>query len=293
MTCQSERRMILCGGLQSGGTTLISWCFLQRGDTNGVLDMPHDVLQTSFDKVREPIVWVKMTISAFAWTDVRELFADLGWNPEPLLIVRDVRTAYSSLIKKDYGLNGTTAEDPPLRMRFRRFLRDWEMFQAKGWPILKYEDFMREERVALRQVCAALALPWDEGMIAWPKSAQQIAYIDEPNKTFYQSLSAGSLPAAKLPDKAKLCLGQIPQCELEWLETNFAAYNEYHGYPAQVHSETNLPLSSAPPSFENTRRYWSSQEYERLWREHETLCRDKENQESGVRSQESGNRSQE
>ena len=30
-------------GLQSGGTTLISWCFLQRADTDGILDANNDV----------------------------------------------------------------------------------------------------------------------------------------------------------------------------------------------------------------------------------------------------------
>ncbi len=269
MTSAGEQRMILCAGLQSGGTTLISWCFLQRQDTNGVLDMPHDVLQTSFEEVREPIVWVKMTISAFSWIDVRDLLTDLGWNPEPLLIVRDVRTAYASLMTKDYGINGTTAEDPPLRMRLRRFLRDWEMFRAKGWPILKFEDLIEGERATLQRVCCALALPWDEGMITWPKSAQEIAYMNEPNRTFHKSLLAGSLPSAKLPDKAKVCLGQIPLSELEWIEATFAAYNNYHLYPARVLPETKLSPALAAPSFGYTRRHWFSQEYERLWQEAE------------------------
>jgi hypothetical protein len=273
MTCQSERRMILCAGLQSSGTTLISWCFLQRQDTNGMLDMPHDTLQTSFDKVVEPVVWIKMTVSAFRWIDVRDLLADLGWNPEPILIVRDVRSTYASLMTKDYGRNGTTAEDPPLRMRFRRFLQDWEMFRAQGWPILKYEDFIKEERAALQEACSALALSWDEAMIVWPKRPLEIAYIDEPNQTFHQSLAAGALPAAKIVDKAKICLGHVPQSELTWLEATFKAYNEYHGYPVRVHSETKLSPASPPPTFEKTRRYGNSQEYERLWREHDALCR--------------------
>jgi hypothetical protein len=79
------RRMILCGGLQSSGTTLVSWCSLQRQDVNGVLDMSHDLIMYSFDRVKEPIVWVKMTIGAFRWLDVYETYRDLGWNPEPLL----------------------------------------------------------------------------------------------------------------------------------------------------------------------------------------------------------------
>src|SRR5262249_31765043 len=127
-----RRRFILCGGLQSGGTTLVSWCFLQRRDTDGVLDMPHDTIRTSFERIQTPIVWCKMPIGAFRWLDVCEVYQDLGWSPEAVLVVRDVRSAFASLMKKEYGYNGTTAEEPPLRMRFRRFLRDWELFQSRG-----------------------------------------------------------------------------------------------------------------------------------------------------------------
>src|SRR5438094_9826269 len=87
----SDRRMILCAGLQSGGTTLVSWTFLQRRDTNGVLDMQNSIIHASFDRVVEPIVWVKMTIGAFRWLEVCDVYRDLGWNPQPLLVVRDVR----------------------------------------------------------------------------------------------------------------------------------------------------------------------------------------------------------
>src|SRR5262249_29100148 len=93
----SRRRMILAAGLQSGGTTIVSWCFLQRRDTNGVLDMANESIHVSFGKVTEPIVWVKMTVGSFRWFDVSEVYRDLGWQPEPLLIVRDVRSAFSSL----------------------------------------------------------------------------------------------------------------------------------------------------------------------------------------------------
>ncbi len=39
----SSRRVILCGGLQSSGSSLISWCFLQRRDTDGVFDANGDM----------------------------------------------------------------------------------------------------------------------------------------------------------------------------------------------------------------------------------------------------------
>src|SRR5207253_10289019 len=129
---------------------------LQRLDTNGVLDMPHDIIHTSFDRVAEPVVFVKMTVGAFRWLDVSDVYRDLGWNPEPQLVVRDVRVAYASLMTKQYGFNGTTAEEPPLRMRLRRFRKDWELFRASDWPILKYEDVVNDERGSLQRACDRL-----------------------------------------------------------------------------------------------------------------------------------------
>lgn len=278
---QPKQRMILCGGLQSGGTTLISWCFLQRRDANGVLDMVHDIVRASFDEVREPVLWVKMTIGAFRWLDVFELYRDLGWEPTPLLIVRDARAAYASLLKKDYGKNGTTAEEPPLRTRFRRFLRDWELFRARRWPIIKYEDFLQDERAVLQRSCQALGLPWDEGMISWRKELSDIAYVNEPNRTFARSIAKGSLGAAMLPEKAAIQIDNLPPSELAWLEETFAAYNAVHAYPAHVApaADKGLPAALPPPSFENTIRHWYLSEIERLQRELDVLqekgkCRD-------------------
>jgi hypothetical protein len=261
----TKRRMILGAGLQSGGTTLISWCFLQRRDTNGVLDMRNDIIHTSFEKVQEPICWVKMTIGAFRWLDVSEVYQDLGWKPEPLLIVRDVRTTYASLMKKDYGFNGTTAEDPPLRLRFRRFLRDWDLFRANGWPLLKYEDFIQDEERAGRDICAQLSLPWDEGMITWPKQPAEIAYIMETNETFTESIGKGSLKAANLKQKAQLRIDGLPLTELQWLETTFSSYNAFHKYPPCVRPTCPAPIMMASPRFEGTRRHWHESEEYGLW----------------------------
>jgi hypothetical protein len=38
------KTLYLCGAPQSSGSSLISWCFLQRGDTDGVLDARNDLL---------------------------------------------------------------------------------------------------------------------------------------------------------------------------------------------------------------------------------------------------------
>lgn len=278
------QRMILCAGLQSGGTTLVSWCFLQRRDTNGVLDMPSDVIQPAFEKVKEPIVWVKMTIASFRWLDLYETYRDLGWKPEPLMVVRDVRAAYSSLIMKPYGINGTTAEDPPLRMRFRRFLHDWELFRTNGWPIIKFEDLISEHRAVLSNICADLSLPWDEGMISWPKKTSEIAFNkDNYNKeklqeTFESSIEEGNLSTAKLQDRANLRIDNLPVSELEWLEETFSAYNRFHRYPQEVRptSSQETPTSLPAPHYKGTTRNWYYSEMERLRNEYWRLISENE-----------------
>jgi hypothetical protein len=278
----SARRMILCAGLQSGGTTLVSWCFLQRRDTNGVLDMPNDVIRTSFEEVQEPTLWVKMTIGSFQWLDVYEIYRDLGWEPEPLLVVRDVRAAYSSLRRKPYGINGTTAEDPPLRMRFRRFLRDWELFRAKGWPIIKFEEFIHEPRAVLMNTCADLSFPWDEGMLSWPKRRSEITYDHsgpmKSRSTFKESIKEGNLTAAKLQDRGEIGIEYLPKSELEWLGQTFTAYNDFHHYPKEIRPalQGGMPISMPAPHYEGTAREWYYSENERLKNEYWRLISENE-----------------
>ena len=38
------RQLYLCAGLQSSGSTLVSWAFLQRADMDGVVDARFDML---------------------------------------------------------------------------------------------------------------------------------------------------------------------------------------------------------------------------------------------------------
>lgn len=231
-----EQRLILCGGLQSGGTTVISWCFLQRVDTDGVLDMRNDIVYPALNKVTTPIVWVKMTIGSFRLIDVAEIYSDLGWTPEPVLIVRDTRTAYASLLTKGYGFNGTTAEQPPLRTRFRRFLQDWQSCRSRGWPIVRFEDFLSDPVIELQSLCHELSLPWDDAMTAWPKQLSDISYVGTPNETFAASAVGADLAGGLLKQKSDVSIGGLPQYEHEWLEETFHEYNVYHGYPTSMNA---------------------------------------------------------
>jgi hypothetical protein len=262
------QRMILCGGLQSGGSTIVSWCFLQRGDTDGELDMANDLLRVSFEAARRPVVWCKMTVGSFRWVDVAAVYRDLGWRPEPLLVVRDVRRALASLVNKPYGFNGTTAEQPPLRLRLLRFLQDWELFRAEGWPVLRYETFVTEPRAELLRASSAVGLLWDEAMVDWPKTIEDAAYVNESvNTSFASCLGAGTLTdalARYTSDDAPIAL---PEAELDWLQSTFAEYNVALGYPAHV-DRTGATVGGLPlPSYQGSGRQWYVHELERLNRD--------------------------
>src|SRR5436305_1153439 len=116
------RDLYLCAGLQSSGSTLVSWCFLQRADMDGVLDARFDHLPRIPTTLNAPLAWCKFTVACFRFSEVQHYLEDEGYVVHPLLVVRDVRAVFNSLIRKVYGRNGVTADDPPLRLRLERFL---------------------------------------------------------------------------------------------------------------------------------------------------------------------------
>ncbi len=91
MALAAENALVLCGGLQSSGTTLISYCFLQRADTNGVLDADNDLLPALDPRLARPVAWYKTTVSCFRLSEIAQHYRDAGWNVRTLLILRDLR----------------------------------------------------------------------------------------------------------------------------------------------------------------------------------------------------------
>jgi hypothetical protein len=256
---ESKNRMLyLCAGLQSSGTTLISWCFLQRSDLDGFLDARSDALADIPFSSRTSCTWLKTTISSFRMGEQMAHFQDLGWTVKPLLICRDVRAVYASLRTKVYGLNGTTAEDPPLRMRFRRFREDWEMFCKKEWPMVRFDHFLFEPERVLKSACVALNLPWDEAMLTWPKSKSAIFDTRNGNETF--NVHRGNNLAATIrlsQERKEHSPLSIPPKELAWLEKEFVDFNQAHGYPEHIpwQPTTAEEEERAVPCFEVTRRF--------------------------------------
>ncbi|MCZ6673477.1 MAG: hypothetical protein O7C75_11135 [Verrucomicrobia bacterium] len=243
--------LILAAGLQSGGTTTVSWCFLQRSEMDGVLDLPFDLLQP-MPRIGTPYGWCKMTIASFRWHDVADYYRWQGWEVHPLLIVRDVRDVLASMKRKIYGINGTTPEDPPLRLRLMRFLRDWEEFNRRGWPILRFESFTERPEEQLKKCCERLELPWQDSMLTWPKRIQDIADPSRGNSKFLSTFERGNLASALLKHDDKPL--DLSAEELRWLEEEFRDYNVETTYPLHREIAPSSDMETSEPSFEGTGR---------------------------------------
>lgn len=244
--------LFLCGAPQSSGSTLVSWCFLQRADTDGVLDARNDLLP-DVPAVAAANAWCKFTVSAFRTLDVACHLADAGWGVRPLLVARDLRVVFDSLLTKPYGRNGVTAEEPPLRLRLRRFHRDWQRACREGWPVLRYESFVADPEGTLRLACEQIGLPWDPAMLTWPKDSSELAAGGHGSKTF--RASRGHCLAETL--RPELCAphtAHIPEDDLRWAEAEFGDYNEALGYPPRLEADA-CPPGRAVPRYEVTRRY--------------------------------------
>jgi hypothetical protein len=257
-TCRPTKPVLyLCGGLQGSGSTLISWCFLQRADLRGVLDGVFDLAPSLLAKRADQTAWYKTTIACFRLVELAEHYADFGWEIRPLLVVRDVRTVWASLVSKPYGRNGTTAEDPPLRMRFRRFLDDWQFFRAQNLPMVQFESLVLEPEATLRRACDDLGLEWDQGMLTWPKRQEDLGNQQGGNETFLRS-RAGSLgQTLRRPSKPDAEGGSVAAADWRWLEHEFGEFNQANGYESELPPPTSVSTSPQGcwPGFAATRRY--------------------------------------
>jgi hypothetical protein len=244
---------------------------------DGILDADNDLLADIPVHWGCPNTWYKTTISCFRMSELKAHFEDAGWRVHPLLVVRDVRQVWASLCRKSYGRNGITAEDPPLRLRLRRFKEDWQHFRRNGWPMIRYETFVAEPVEVLRFVCSQLELHWDEAMLTWPKDPVDIASTKHGNQTFRQTRGQGLLHSIK-QNSEELKPGAIPQVDLEWLESEFAEFNQENGYPDRVHVSpvSTMVAGRAIPSFESTRRHkWEMRRKPLRWFMHSIGFRDR------------------
>jgi hypothetical protein len=235
---------------------------------DGVLDSEYDLLPRLAPNLGKPLVWCKTTISSFRLSELISHYDDEGWVVSPLLIVRDVRDTWASLLVKPYGTNGFTAEDPPLRLRFRRFKEDWGLFRANGWPILRYESLWDDHKKTLRDACQQLALAWDDSMIHWTKGANQIADASRGSDSFRRTKGRNLSETLARYSAYKKKESIIRGGDLAWLENEFQAFNTENDYPLHVEAcaEANDHSSAPICNFQQLRRYrWELQRKPIRW----------------------------
>ena len=221
---------------------------------DGVLDGDNDMLPELSTDLARPYAWYKTTISCFRLTEFAEYYSSRGWVVSPLLVIRDVRSVWSSLSKKPYGRNGITAEDPPWRIRLRRFHEDWLHFSNHKMPIIRYESFVAKPLQTLRDAVEQLGIPWQNSMIQWSKPVERIAVAINGNANFTQTRQSNLLKT--LQQYSGPSSLSIPRGELEWLEHEFRAYNQANGYPEKIESIAHRidDERSAEPTYDASRR---------------------------------------
>lgn len=259
------RTLYLCGGLQSSGSTLVSWCFLQRHDLDGVFDMENSVIHQDFSRVQTETVWLKMTIGSFRLIELASLYEAQGWVVKPFLVHRDLAYVYRSLRGKPYGFDGATGDEPPIFIRIQRYLADLEAFSVRGWPVLSYENLVRNPRGELERVCTLLGLAWDEAMISWPKNETSIAYMANGNPTF-QSTKQGTpdlfSSIAKFQQREATMKASN---QADYLETMLDDLDRFSGFASKPTDESHLNHRTLPPvKFWGTRRQLLETEYARM-----------------------------
>ncbi|MHB9101609.1 MAG: class I SAM-dependent methyltransferase [Sulfuricella sp.] len=250
------RTLYLCGGMQSSGSTLVSWCFLQRHDLDGIFDMENALIHQDFTRVMTNPAWLKMTIGSFRLTELVSLYESQGWIVKPLLVQRDLSSTYRSLRDKPYGFDGATGDEPPVFIRIQRYLADLDAARTKTWPILKYEDLIRDPRGELQRICDLLGLAWDEAMVTWPKSEASLAYINNGNPTFHNT-KQGSADLLTTIAKYQEREGQPEESHtLNFLEAMAEAID--HSKSTTAHADDGLASTTTmlpPVRFWGTRRH--------------------------------------
>ncbi|MBZ0133670.1 MAG: class I SAM-dependent methyltransferase [Rhodocyclaceae bacterium] len=260
-----SRTLYLCGGLQSSGSTLVSWCFLQRHDLDGIFDMENSVIHQDFSRVHTESVWLKMTIGSFRLIELVSFYEAQGWTVKPFLVHRDLVSVYRSLRGKLYGFDGATGDEPPIFIRVQRYLADLEAFRVRGWPVLSYENLVRNPRGELERLCTLLGLAWDEAMVSWPKNETSIAYMANGNPTF-RGTKEGTpdlfSSIAKFQQRESTLKASN---EVDYLETKLSNLDRFSSLTSKPTDDSSLNNRTLPPvKFCGTRRQFLETEYVRL-----------------------------
>ncbi len=260
------KHLYLCGGLEESGATLVSWCFWQRSELRPVVASTGDLLPHLEPAADGRATWLLTPFRSFRLTEMIHHYRDLGWTVRGLMVVRDLRPVWASLASRTDVRNGVTAEDPPLRVRFRRFVEDWELFWWMRWPMIRIEDLLADAEKTLRGASAALELPYHEVMSRWPRPLEMSDTTRLPDADFCR-LRGRNLAETLMNFAGEPIQQTVASADLAWLETEFQEFNTENSYPLvlrplQLWSDL-LPAKTA--SWSDSRRFQQQRRQPLRW----------------------------
>lgn len=235
--------IILLEGLQSGGSTLVSACFLQHPNANGILDLFHfsamhnffrchrrQILKSGFT-FKAPDLVVKFTCGHYNVHEMLKSFTAYEERIVPVAIVRDPRSVVSSWLRRFGSLenvySGYTGKsgnfwDTPIKPwdRIARFCDDLKWYKDNGHPIITYEKLCINPEQTLMKACEQIGLPYSRDMITWPKPDHDML-----------NTGGGNIHGPKLDKDLAKCNCVFDEHMLERIQTDFDVLFEVGGYP--------------------------------------------------------------
>jgi hypothetical protein len=220
-------RLYLCGALENGGATLLSWCFWQRVDIAPVIVPAGNTLPAFRPAADGRATWAQVTIGSFRLSEMAHYYRQQGWDVHPLLVVSDLRPIWASQVNARAGEAGM---GPPLQVRFRRFVDDWTLFLSKDWPTVRVDDLAADAERTLRNTADRLDLPWNDALQSWPRAVAELPKTRELDPDFDRFRRRNL--AETLANYAQRAVPQaVAREDLQWLEREFQRFNIENSYP--------------------------------------------------------------
>lgn len=240
---RDAKKIFLLEGLQSGGSSLVSTCFLQHPDANGILDLHHfNNLQGIFKAHRKEILKdffmfkgkyfvVKFTCGHYNIHEMIESCDFLREKIIPVAITRDPRSVISSWLRRFGSLknvySGYTGRDGRFWdtevkpwSRIIRFCEDISWYSKQGYPVVIYEKLCVDPEKTLMAVCDQIGMPYRRDMVTWTKSAHEIF-----------NYSAGNVHGPRFDRNLAKCNCDFDEQMLKNIQTDFNVIFEVAGYP--------------------------------------------------------------
>lgn len=142
-------------GLQSGGSSLLSYCICRHSKVQGVFDGFHDRLISVNFLEANSINFIKFTCASYSPSEVISYYESAGYAVSAVILTRSLDEVYQSLKTKPYGYSSVYSDFPPLFIRFLRFTSfATGLFNVENQKIkfVDYDEFLKKPRHCLEEI---------------------------------------------------------------------------------------------------------------------------------------------